>query len=160
MDFFRSIGITETVFQFMLVNAILVMGDGDVTDFLLWAALGGVVIGALGPTVGWGRWTTHLIGACFAALLTPLLVGWVLIPEGADAGILFQRTSLSAVNAWIDLVVNQDLSTFEFGHHLLVLGLLVATLALSLGLVLGFVAAGRETYQIYRRYQQEEESGE
>ena len=25
------------------------------------------------------------------------------------------------------------------------------------GLVLGFVAAGRETYQIYRRYQQEEE---
>lgn len=28
-----------------------------------------------------------------------------------------------------------------------------------IGLVLGFVAAGRETYQIYRRYQ-EEESGE
>ena len=28
-----------------------------------------------------------------------------------------------------------------------------------LGLVLGFVAAGRETYQIYRRYQ-EEENGE
>ncbi len=30
---------------------------------------------------------------------------------------------------------------------------------LILGLVLGFVAGGRETYQIYRRYQ-EEESGE
>ena len=30
---------------------------------------------------------------------------------------------------------------------------------LILGLVLGFVAAGRETYQIYKRYQQEE-SGE
>ncbi len=28
------------------------------------------------------------------------------------------------------------------------------------GLVLGFVAAGRETYQIYRRYQAEEEKGE
>jgi len=28
------------------------------------------------------------------------------------------------------------------------------------GLVLGFVAAGRETYQIYRRYQAEEENGE
>jgi len=28
------------------------------------------------------------------------------------------------------------------------------------GLVLGFVAAGRETYQIYRRYQAEQESDE
>ncbi len=28
------------------------------------------------------------------------------------------------------------------------------------GLLLGFVAAGRETYQIYRRYQAEEENGE
>lgn len=108
-----------------LDDAILVVGDGDVTDFLLWAALGGVVIGVLGPTVGWGRWTTHLIGAAFAALLTPLLVGWVLIPPGASADVLFQRTALSAVTAWIDLVVNRDLSTFEFGHHLLVLGLIM-----------------------------------
>jgi transglutaminase-like putative cysteine protease len=108
-----------------LDDAILVLGDGEVTDFLFWAALGGVVIGALGPAVGWGRWTTHLIGACFAALLTPLLVGWVLIPEGADAGVLFQRTTQSVVTAWIDLVVNRDLSTFEYGHHLLVLGLVV-----------------------------------
>lgn len=108
-----------------LDDAILVLGDGDVTDFLFWAALGGVAIGALGPTVGWGRWTTHLIGACFAALLTPLLVGWVLIPEGADAGVLFQRTTQSAATAWVDLVVNRDLSTFEYGHHLLVLGLIV-----------------------------------
>jgi F0F1-type ATP synthase assembly protein I len=28
------------------------------------------------------------------------------------------------------------------------------------GLVLGFAAAGRETYQIYRRYQAEQENGE
>ncbi len=28
------------------------------------------------------------------------------------------------------------------------------------GLLLGFVAAGRETYQIYRRYQAAEENGE
>ena len=68
-----------------LDDAILVLGDPDTTDFLFWAALGGVVIGALGPTVGWGRWTTHLIGAVFAALLTPLLVGWVLDPRRARA---------------------------------------------------------------------------
>ena len=108
-----------------LDDAILVLGDPDTTDFLFWAALGGVAIGALGPTVGWGRWTTHLIGAVFAALLTSLLVGWVLIPEGASPGVLFQTTTESAVIAWTDLVVNRELSTFQYGHHLLVLGLLV-----------------------------------
>lgn len=108
-----------------LDDAILVLGDGDVTDFLFWTALGGVAVGALGPTVGWGRWTTHLIGAAFAALLTPLLVGWVLIPEGASPGVLFQRTTEAAVTAWTDLVVERDLSTFQYGHHLLVLGLIV-----------------------------------
>ena len=108
-----------------LDDAILVLGDPDVTDFLFWAAIGGVVIGALGPTVGWGRWTTHLIGACFAALLVPLLVGWVLIPDGASVDVLFRRTTESAVIAWIDLVINRDLSTFQSGHHLLVLGLVV-----------------------------------
>ena len=35
------------------------------------------------PLVGWARWTTHLIGAVFAALLLPLLVGWALIPTVA-----------------------------------------------------------------------------
>ena len=90
-----------------LDDAVLVLGDGDVTDFLTWAALGGVLIGALGPTVGWGRWTTHLIGAAFAALLTSLLVGWVLIETGASPHDLFQATTDSAVTAWSDLVVNQ-----------------------------------------------------
>jgi transglutaminase-like putative cysteine protease len=108
-----------------LDDAVLVLGQGDVTDFLFWTALGGVLIGALGPTVGWGRWTTHLIGAAFAALLTPLLVGWVLIPSGANASVLFQATTDSVATAWSDLVVARRLSTFAYGHHLLVLGLIV-----------------------------------
>ena len=40
--------------------------------------------GCIGPKVGWGRWTTHLVGAIFAALLMPLLVGWALMPDGRD----------------------------------------------------------------------------
>ena len=108
-----------------LDDAVLVLGDGDVTDFLFWAALGGVAIGVFGPTVGWGRWTTHLIGAVFAVLLTTLLVGWVLIPDGAALGALFGATADSVVTAWSDLIVQRRLSTFEYGHHLLVVGLIV-----------------------------------
>jgi transglutaminase-like putative cysteine protease len=108
-----------------LDDAVLVLGDGDVTDFLTWAALGGVLIGVIGPTVGWGRWTTHLIGAAFAALLVPLLVGLALPDVDANPHALFQATADSARMAWSDLIVNHLLSTFQYGHHLLVLGLIV-----------------------------------
>ncbi|HEX2469548.1 MAG TPA: transglutaminase domain-containing protein [Candidatus Limnocylindrales bacterium] len=107
-----------------LDDALLVLGRDQYTDFLFWAALGGVAAGFVGPLVGWGRWTTHLIGAAFAGLLIPLLVGWTLLPDGAPLGVLVQRTTDSVVRAWSDLVLAQRLSTIEFGHHLFVLGLL------------------------------------
>jgi transglutaminase-like putative cysteine protease len=106
-----------------LDDALLVLGRDQLTDFLFWAAIGGAVAGILGPLVGWGRWTTHLVGAAFAALLVPLLVGWALNPEGAEPALLFQATTDAAVQAWSDLVVAQLLFTPAYGHHLLVLGL-------------------------------------
>lgn len=108
-----------------LDDAVLVLGDGKVTDFLVWAALAGVLAGVAGPTVGWGRWTTHLIGAAFAALITPLLVGSVLLKGVGQPHAFFQATTNSAVTAFVDLVVDRALSTFQYGHHLLVLGLIV-----------------------------------
>ena len=107
-----------------LDDALLVLGRDQYTDFLFWAAFGGVVAGFVGPLVGWGRWKTHLIGAAFAALLVPLLVGWTVMPGGGSLATLFQATTDSVVAAWSDLVVAQRLSTVEFGHHLFVLGLL------------------------------------
>jgi Transglutaminase-like superfamily/Domain of unknown function (DUF4129) len=107
-----------------LDDALLVLGRDEYTDFLFWAAIGGFAAGFLGPLVGWSRWTTHAIGAIFAALLIPLLVGWVLIPPGANPGILFQRTTDEVVAAWSDLVLAGRLSTPVVGHHLLVLGLI------------------------------------
>jgi transglutaminase-like putative cysteine protease len=106
-----------------LDDALLVLGRDELTDFLFWAAIGGALAGLLGPLVGWGRWTAHLVGAGFAALLVPLLVGWAMIPEGANPGILFQRTTDAVVGAWSDLVLAGLLFTPEYGHHLLVLGL-------------------------------------
>ncbi|MEA2578246.1 MAG: hypothetical protein QOD78_1834 [Chloroflexota bacterium] len=115
-----------------LDDAVLVLGEGNVTDFLAWVALAGVLIGVLGPTVGWGRWTTHLVGAAFAALITPLLVGLVVVSMDGSPVVaigtphaLFQVTSDQVLVAWSDLVVHHHLSTFAFGHHLLVLGLVV-----------------------------------
>jgi hypothetical protein len=107
-----------------LDDALLVLGRPDLTDFLIWTALGGAAMGLVGPLVGWGRWTTHVIGAAFAALVTPLLVGTLLLPESANAGQLFQATTDEVVRAWSDLVLAGRLSTPAYGHHLLVLGLI------------------------------------
>ncbi len=108
-----------------LDDALLVLGRDELTDFLVWPAVGGVLTAFIGATVGWGRWRTYAVGAAFAALLTPLLVGGVLIPDGAAPADLFGATAGSAVGAWRDLIVANRLSTPEFGHHLLVLGLIV-----------------------------------
>jgi transglutaminase-like putative cysteine protease len=107
-------------------DARLVLNRDEYTDFLVWPAVGGALAGVIGAFVGWGRWTTHLIGAVFAAILTPLLVGMVLLlPDGGNPSALFQATTDAVVGAWSDLALAGRLSTFQYGHHLLLLGLIV-----------------------------------
>ena len=57
-----------------------VNGKGELTDCLGAFALLGVLVGFAGPKLGWGRWTTHLSGALFAALLIPVVAGWAACP--------------------------------------------------------------------------------
>jgi transglutaminase-like putative cysteine protease len=101
-----------------------VLGRSDWTDFLAWTAVLGVVAGFIGSKVGWNRWLAHTLGAVFAALIVPILVGQVLRP-GASPGVQYIATATAMVQAWDDLVVNGLLATRQTGHHLLVLGLLV-----------------------------------
>ena len=103
----------------------LVLGQKAWTDFLAWAALGGVIAGFVGARAGWNRPLAHLIGAAFAALIVPLMVGSVL-PGGPDQPlpIRYQATAASTVNAFIDFAVRGLQVTRETGHFLLVLGLL------------------------------------
>ena len=101
-----------------------VLGRGELTNFLPWAALLGVLAGFIGSKVGWNRWLAHTIGATFAALIVPVLVGGVLADGGTSPGSRFDATAAATLNAWSDLIVNQLLATRETGHHLLILGLL------------------------------------
>ena len=100
-----------------------VVGNGKLTDFLVMAALGGVVAGFVGSKVGWNRWLAQGLGAVFAALIVPILVGQVLAP-GQSIGYQFRLTAEAAATAWGDLIINHLPATRAIGHHLLVLGLL------------------------------------
>ena len=112
-------------FAWSLDDARWVLGRETYLDFLPLAAGGGVLVGFVGPKVGWGRWQTHLIGAVFAALLVPLFAASVGHPTDVSVGGLYRATAESVVAAYGDIVVRNQASTIQYLHYLLAIGLLV-----------------------------------
>ena len=106
-----------------LDDAGLVLGQRNLTHFLPWMAVAGVATGFLGAHAGWNRPVAHLVGAAFAALIVPLVVGSVLDPTGSP-GARYQATADASVNAVLDFAVRGLPVTRETGHYLLVLGML------------------------------------
>jgi transglutaminase-like putative cysteine protease len=98
-----------------------VNGRGSLTDSLPLCATLGVAVGFIGPKVGWGRWTTHLVGAMIAALVIPILAGWAIVP-GSAAGDAFRFTADGAVDAYLDLAWRGQALTDQEVHYILVLG--------------------------------------
>ena len=101
-----------------------VLGQPQYLDMLVPAAVGGVLLGFIGPKVGWGRWLTFLLGAIFAALLVPIMTALVALP-GAPIGTLYHAVSESAAQAYIDIAILDLSSTTEYLHYILTLGLVV-----------------------------------
>ena len=106
-----------------LDDAALVLGQRDVTDFLPWVTLGGVAVGFVGARARWSRPVAHLIGAAFAALVVPIVVGGILDPSGSFAA-RYQATAASTVDASLDFAVRHLAVTRQTGHYMLVLGML------------------------------------
>lgn len=101
-----------------------VNGKPALTDGLALCALLGAAMGLLGPKVGWGRWTTHLIGALFAGLLIPILAGWAFAP-GSSPAEAFRLTAEGSVEAYLDLAWRGRQFTTQEIHYVLVIGSLV-----------------------------------
>ena len=106
-----------------LDDAALVLGQRDATDFLPWVSLGGVAAGFIGARARWSRPVAHLVGAAFAALVVPVIIGSILDPAGSTAD-RYRATADSTVSAVLDFAVRGLPLTRETGHYLLVLGLL------------------------------------
>jgi transglutaminase-like putative cysteine protease len=102
-----------------------VLGREEYLDLLIWAALGGVFFGFIGPKVGWGRWLTYLVGSVFAALIVPILTALAASTAWQSLGDLYRATAHSAVEAYIDLAIRRLSATPEILHHILVFGLIV-----------------------------------
>lgn len=105
-------------------DASWVLGRRGLTDFLAWAIGLGVGWGFLSAKVGWSRWLAHLLGAITGALILSIIVGSVLVPEGAGPAEWFGATAASVADAFLDLTYRELPFTAQLGHFLLVLGLL------------------------------------
>ena len=101
-----------------------VNGHGEWTDFLATCGIAGVLIGFAGPKLGWGRWTTHLIGATFAALVIPILAGQARYPD-MSIGEAFHAVAYGSVEAYLDLAWRGLQLTSQDIHYSLVLGIIV-----------------------------------
>lgn len=105
-------------------DASWVIGPRGLTDFLPWLIALGLGWGFLSAKVGWSRWLAHLLGAMFAALIVPMVVGQRLVKGGGPVD-WFQATAASCIDAWFDLTVRNLPFTIQIGHFLLVLGLIM-----------------------------------
>ena len=88
----------------MVLTAAWAIDDGEWvlrrsewTDFLPWVAVLGVGVGFIGAKIGWSRWVAHVIGATFAALIVPIVVGSILPNHGPTLGTQFVATADQAV---------------------------------------------------------------
>ncbi len=117
------VGLMTTTVAWSIDDARWVLGQGRLTSFLPWPVIFGVLWGFVSAKAGWQRWLAHLLGAVFAALIVPILVGMVLQPNGS-IGTWFAATADSVVQAYLDLAVRGRALTDEYGHFLLVLGML------------------------------------
>jgi Transglutaminase-like superfamily/Domain of unknown function (DUF4129) len=121
-----------------LDDARWVLGRQELTTFLPWAVIGGAAWGMYGAKVGWGRWTTHVLGAVVAAIVVPIFVGTVLPGSGDSPATWFRATADSATDAILDFTVRNQTTTAQLGHHLLIFGLI----CWATGQFAGFAALG------------------
>jgi transglutaminase-like putative cysteine protease len=118
------LGLAVAILAWAVDDAAWMFGRGELTDFVLWAALGGYGAGLVGVGLGWRRLPAHLFGAVGAALVLPVLVGRALGPPsiGGDLVAAYERAATSTVEAVLDLTVRGLTLTNQLGHAMLVLG--------------------------------------
>jgi transglutaminase-like putative cysteine protease len=115
---------------------------GD-TRFLLQVALVGLAFGVFGAKIGWGRWRTHFVGALFAGLILPLIVGGLVIggDVGWDPQSLAERMAAMhrvVQTIWQELAIEGRSFTSQYAHYHLVFGVLVW----GAGMLAGFTIFG------------------
>jgi transglutaminase-like putative cysteine protease len=108
-----------------------VSGAGGLTDFLPLVGFAGILVGFAGPKLGWGRWTTHLIGVGFAAIVLPIIAGGIVLGDAVtgwgpvELTARYREAAGVVYRVWVDLAIEGRPLTSEYGHYFIAFGALL-----------------------------------
>lgn len=108
-----------------------VNGIGALTDFLPSVGLAGIAVGFAGAKLGWGRWTTHLMGVALAALVLPIIAGGIVLGDAVQGlgpvaiAARYHEAAQIIVRVWLDLAIRGLPLTAEYGHYFIAIGAVV-----------------------------------
>ncbi len=102
-----------------------ILGRDELTSFLIWVALGGALWGYASSRIDMSPWVAQTLGAVVGAFVIIELVGMRM--PNATPGLLgwAQAAAYSATQAYLDLTWRHQVSTLQYGHFCLILGILV-----------------------------------
>ncbi|HEY4190664.1 MAG TPA: transglutaminase domain-containing protein [Candidatus Limnocylindrales bacterium] len=131
------------VFGWSLIDADWTPGRAGDSNFLPWVGMVGLAFGIGGAKVGWGRWRTHVVGALFAGIFIPLIVGGIILgPDTgwdlASLGARFMASGNVARAVYNDWVVLNLPFTSQTAHYHLIFGALLW----GAGMLAGFTVFG------------------
>jgi LPXTG-motif cell wall-anchored protein len=108
-----------------IADARWVLGRDDLSSYLIWLGLAGALWGYLSARMNLPPWLAHTIGAVVGAFVVIEVVGSSL--PGAAPGLVgwFNATGVSVTQAYLDLTWRHQVTTTQYGHYEVVLGILV-----------------------------------
>jgi hypothetical protein len=102
-----------------------ILGRDDLTSFLVPIGIGGAAWGYIGSKLPLPPWLAQVIGAIIGAVLVVEIVGSLMPGATPTLDGWLRATARSVAQAYLDLAWRHHISTLQYGHFCLILGVLV-----------------------------------
>ena len=108
-----------------IADARWILGRDDLTSFLIWIALAASLWGYVSSRLGVPAWIAHVMGCVLGAFVIIEAVGSIMPDAQPSFYGWFQAAANSVGQAYLDLTWRHQISTLQYGHFCLILGVLV-----------------------------------
>jgi glycerol uptake facilitator-like aquaporin len=102
-----------------------ILGRDDLTRFLIPIGMGGAAWGYVGAKLPLPAWLAQVIGAVIGAVVVVEIVGSLMPGVSPTLEGWLRAAARSVAEAYLDLAWRHQISTLQYGHFCLILGILV-----------------------------------
>ena len=108
-----------------IADARWILGRDELSSYLIWLGLAGALWGYVSAQTNLPSWLAHTLGAVIAAFVIIEVVGSSLPGAASGPGGWFNATGAAVTQAYLDLTWRHQITTTQYGHYEVVLGILV-----------------------------------